>query len=115
MADKDSTSNRTTPKVCKAAKATRKAHLRNKSRINPKVIANIVFIPPETRKIRALSDWDTAFRSYVNTLSNDEQTIVKKCLLFTCAKPENREHLHGKCPVIPFLTKKSQSKSVMEA
>ncbi|MBS0300369.1 MAG: hypothetical protein JSR32_10700 [Proteobacteria bacterium] len=104
MADKDSTSNRTTPKVCKAAKATRKAHLRNKSRINPKVIASIVFINPETRKIRALSDWETAFKSYVNALSSDEQTIVRKCLIFTCAKPENREYLHGKCPVILFST-----------
>lgn len=102
MADKDSTSNRTTQKICKAAKATRKACLRSKSRINPKVIANIVFIAPELRKQQSYRDWNIALRAYFETLSNDEQTLVKKCMAFVCAKPEYREHLHGCCPVIPF-------------
>ena len=101
MANEDFTSNKATQKVRKLT-PTPKARSRSKSRINPKVIANIVFINPETRKQQAHTDWLAAFRRYVDTLSNDEQSLVKKCLAFTIAKPINREYLQDRCPVIPF-------------
>jgi hypothetical protein len=41
--------------------------------------------------------------TYVNTLSNDEQTLIKKCLAFTIAMPSStREYLKDPCAVIPF-------------
>ena len=52
MADKDSTSNRTTPKVYKAAP---QAHTRRKTKAtsDPKVVANIVHYPLSAgRKLR---------------------------------------------------------------
>lgn len=74
----------------------------------PNVVANIVFISPELRKEQGLVDWNKAFRTYMDTLSNDETTLVKKCLAFVCATPRNRGYLNGPCPVIQF---KSRSKS----
>ncbi len=81
----------------------------------PNLIATILFIEPEKRKLVAVEDWKTALRSYVNTLSNDEQTLVKKCMSFICAEPDKREYLHGKCPVFLFPVKTRQSKSAAEA
>lgn len=102
----------------KVAPATPKARTRRKAKstkVVPNVVANIVFINPYTRKLQAHSDWLSAFRMYANTLSNDEQTLVRKCIAFTIAKPENREYLHGPCPVIPFPVRNHQSKSSLEA
>lgn len=83
--------------------ATPKARSRRKSpRINHKVLASIVFINPELRKQQALKDWGAALIAYINTLSNDEQTIVRKCMTFICAEPSKRDYLHGLCPVIQF-------------
>ncbi|MBL8499645.1 MAG: hypothetical protein LZF63_06780 [Nitrosomonas sp.] len=104
MANKDSTSNKTTKEACKVAPATPKARTRRKTKSapNPKVVANIVFINPETRKQQAYKDWQKTLREYVHTLSNDEVTLVRKCMTFICAEPDKRDYLHGKCPVIPF-------------
>lgn len=85
--------------------ATPKARTRRKPKsvkVITNVVASIVFINPEIRKQQANADWSTALRRYVDTLSNDEVTLVKKVLAFTLAKPKNREYLHGPCPVIPF-------------
>jgi len=77
----------------------------------PNVVASIVFIKPEIRRQQAYKDWNKALRAYVDTLSNDEQTLVSKCLAFIIAKPERREHLHEPCPVMPF-TVRNKSESV---
>lgn len=75
------------------------------------VVTDILFIHPVIREEQAYKDRNTA---YVDTLSNDEQTLVNKCLVFIIAEPKKRKHLHGPCSVIPFLIVNKRL-AVMEA
>ena len=94
-----------------AAKSTR-APARRKTKpisLAPNVVASIIFINPEIRRQQACKDWGKALRAYVNTLSDDEATLVNKCLIFILADPKKREYLHGPCPVMPFPVKKESA------
>ncbi|PTQ83683.1 hypothetical protein [Nitrosomonas ureae] len=88
----------------KVASATLKARTRKskEKHLVTNVLANIVYISPELRKVRSKEDWDAALRLYINTLSCDEKTIVQKCMEFVLAKPAHKEFLREPCPVISF-------------
>lgn len=77
------------------------ASTRRKSKPNPKVVANVVYITPELRKEFAAYEWRTAVKEYVLSLSNHERNICKKLMLFVGEKPDDRVALDP-CAVIPF-------------
>ncbi len=113
MAIEDFTSNRTTQKVCKAAKATRKAQSRNKSRINPKVVANIIHLSEERKKENARLKWGNALKVYLATLDGNKFSIAEHVMMFISQRPRLSDPTYS-CEIITFPSVKNQSNPQIE-
>ena len=91
----------------KAATATPKARSRRKSRINTKLITNIVHFPAERRKEAAQAKWDTSLKVYLSSLSGWELDVAKHILMFIKQSPSLVDRTYS-CKVIPFSSKQQQ-------
>lgn len=80
--------------------------MRRKSRINPKVIANIIHISPERRKEAVRDKWNLALKYYLSSLDGYEYDIAKHVLMFVMQRPAIVDKSYS-CEVI-CLPKKQQ-------
>ena len=99
MANEDFTSNKATKKARKVA--TPKARTHRKSRINPKVIANIIHLSIERRKESARNQWSDALKIYLATLNDNDFNIAQHVVRFIAQKPCAIDTSYL-CEVIPF-------------
>lgn len=100
MADEDFTSNKATKKARKVT-PTPKARTRHKSRINPKVVANIVHLSYERRKQAAREKWHLALKVYLSSLDKHEFDIAENVVTFITQRPFLVDKSYS-CEVIPF-------------
>ena len=95
MANEDFTSNKTSKKV----------RTRRKSRINPKVIANIIPLSTERRREDAQHQWSEALKAYIGTLNHNDFNIAQHVMKFITQK-QIRIDTSRSCEVIPFQAMK---------
>lgn len=91
----------------KAATATPKARSRRKSRINPKLITNIVHFPAERRKEAIQAKWETSLKVYISSLRGWEFDIAKHILMFIKQSPALVDKSYS-CTVIQFQQKQQK-------
>lgn len=85
----------------KAASAPKPRARRKQTRINPKVIANIIHLSDERKKEHAREKWNDALRAYISSLKDEEFDIAKHVLMFVCQRPSIIDSSYS-CEVIPF-------------